>query len=617
MADIINLLPDNIANQIAAGEVIQRPASVVKELVENAVDAGAKNIEIIIKDAGRTSIRIVDDGKGMSQNDARMCFERHATSKIRSAEDLFNLFTKGFRGEALASIAAVAHVDLQTRLKDAELGNRIIIAGSRIEEETVCNCPVGSSFEVKNLFFNLPARRNFLKSDKAEFMHIQDEFLRVALVHPSIAFKLFHNNKPIYNLASGTLKQRITTVFGANYNSKILPIEQQTDIVTISGFIGKPEFARKTRGEQYLFVNDRFIKHPYFNHAIVSAFEEVIPQEHFPTYFIYFQIHPKLIDVNIHPTKTEVKFQEEKFIYPILRASVKKVIGMFHLNGQIDFENISPIDFGAIPQNTLPRVPKPCHDPDYNPFRPPSKNTNVSHASWKPANPSQGWEQIYESLQENIPPEAKEQKQLQVDFQTDENEIQESQPRQNSLFQTQNRYIVSKLKSGFIVIDQYAATERILYEKNMSRFENQVNDVQKLLFPETLTFSVQDTDLVEELLPDFLKLGFEIDPFGNHTFIISGVPTDFKNHNLQEEIEHMLESYKNNLLSLKISKKNNLAHSIARSAAESRKNKPLADEEMQSIVNELFSCSSPQVSPSGRKICILFNETELLNMFHS
>ena len=611
MADIIHVLPDSVANQIAAGEVIQRPASVVKELVENAVDAGATQIEVIIKQAGRTLIQINDNGCGMSETDARLCFERHATSKIKSADDLFHLHTKGFRGEALASIAAIAHVEMRTRQAKSEIGTHIVLEGSVCKEQSPCSCEVGTSFAVKNLFYNVPARRNFLKTDNVEFGHIHEEFLRIALVHCDIGFKLYHNDKMEYNLPASNLKQRLINVLGKCYDERLLPLEQETDIVRIYGFIGKPNAARKTRGEQYLFVNKRFIKHNYFHHSIASAFEEVIPEKHFPSYFVYFEVNPEMIDVNIHPTKTEVKFQDERLIYSFLHSTVKRSIGMFHLGGTIDFENISPIDFAAISSRNIPREPIISTNSDYNPFEKSKSKSFAAYSSGNTVKVNESWKQIYESIQENTPIEHLEKQDVIMPMQEDEPH-EELKP---SVFQTVTRYIVARIKSGFVLIDPEAAFERILYERYQKNLSDTPNGSQKLLFPETLTFAPQNGDLVQDLLEEFNKLGFDIEEFGQNTFILNGIPLGFEEQDIQQSIEQILEAYKNNLISLKISKKNNIAHSFARSMGKRRSNKLFSNEEMQSLLSELFSTSSPHLSPSGKKICITFNETELKRMF--
>jgi DNA mismatch repair protein MutL len=621
MSDIINVLPDHIANQIAAGEVIQRPASVVKELVENSVDAGATRIDIIIKDAGKTLIQVNDNGCGMSETDARLCFERHATSKIKNAEDIFNLRTKGFRGEALASIAAIAHVELRTRQANSETGTSIILEGSICKEQSPCSMEQGTLFFVKNLFFNVPARRNFLKSDNVEYRHIHEEFLRIAYVHPEVAFTLYHNDKLIYSLPSTTLKQRIINILGKQSKERckerLISVEQETNIVNISGFIGNPAFARKTREEQYLFVNNRFIKHPYFHHAIASAFKEIISAEHFPTYFIYFDIDPTLIDVNIHPTKTEIKFQDDKTIYKILIATVRRAIGSFNLGGSIDFENISPIDFSAIPQKGIPREPVVTTRLDYNPFHSTKESTsNYEHfSSVKPSTMNEDWKKIYETIQENTPAEFiahQETEQTTMEMLLDEKENMFYE--QSAIFQTLQKYIVARVKSGFMIIDKEAALERILYERYTRCLSESPQNSQRLLFPETLSFSPQDSDIVNDLLKELNNLGFDMEPFGKNTFILNGVPSDLLDENVQEIIEQLLETYKNNLISLKVSKKSNLAHSFARSAGK-KKNKLLSEEEMQSLIGTLFASESPHTSPSGKKICITFKESDLIRMF--
>ena len=622
MSDIIHVLPDNIANQIAAGEVIQRPASVVKELVENAVDAGATSIDVIIKHAGRTLIQINDNGCGMSETDARLCFERHATSKITCADDLFKLQTKGFRGEALASIAAIAHVELHTRHADNEIGTSIILEGNVCKEQTPCSHEKGTSILVKNLFFNVPARRNFLKSDTVEFSHIHEEFLRIALVHPEIAFCLYHNDKVEYNLPAETLKQRIIGVLGGKSKEYLIPVEMQSEVVNICGFIGKPEFAKKTRGEQYMFVNNRFFKHAYFHHAISSAFEEVIPAKHFPSYFVYFGIDPQMIDVNIHPTKTEIKFQDEKIIYSMLRSTIKGAIGSFNLGGAIDFDNISPIDFSAIPVTGTPRDPSVTVHSDFNPFdRSKSKSSTKqgSYSGVKPAKVDESWKTIYQSIQENTPIESFSHESSQTSmasaFEEENNEQQEiTTVTQAAVFQVLGKYIVARIKSGFVVIEPQAALERILFERYSSYLTDNPQNSQKLLFPETLTFSPQNADIINDLIKDFQSLGFDVEVFGKNTFILNGIPSDLLDQQAQTVIEEMLESYKNNLISLKISKKNNLAHSLARSVGR-KKSGILSEEEMQSMLNELFTSDSPHISPSGKKICIAFNEAELTRLF--
>ncbi len=611
MADIINVLPDSVANQIAAGEVVIRPASVVKELVENAVDAGAKHIEVIVKNAGRTLIQVIDDGCGMSETDARIAFERHATSKIKQADDLFHLSTKGFRGEALAAIAAISHVELRTRRAEDELGTEIFMEGSKCTDQHACTCEKGASFSIKNLFFNVPARRNFLKSDNIEFSHIQEEFLRVALIHHNISFSLYHNDKVEYKLPTGTLKQRIVNIFGNSYNDKLIPVEQNITLVNISGFIVKPEFAKKSKGEQYMFANNRYIRHPYLNHAIESAFSELIKDNTHPGYFIYLQVPANALDINISPTKTEAKFQEEKNIYSILHSTVKHSLGKFNLTPSLDFDDAQiGISFN---NQHIPQQPLSYKNPDYNPF---DKKTFQQHASgsentWKASGGNQGWEKIYASIQENTPEEAVEEQQSQLHLQEEDTQPVASN---NNVFQVLDKYIVGKLKSGLIIIDIDAAMERIMYERFLKQLDQHTDgSCQKMLFGETLTFSPQQAEIVKELLPELHSLGFGIEEFGKNTFIIDGMPAEVTGQHPQEVIDSLLSTYNNNLLSLKISKKSNLAHSFARTVK--YRQKTLTDLEMQNIIHELFTTSAPQISPSKKRICVMFDGQELLNIF--
>ncbi len=611
MADIINVLPDSVANQIAAGEVVIRPASVVKELVENAVDAGAKHIEVIVKNAGRTLIQVIDDGSGMSETDARIAFERHATSKIKQADDLFHLSTKGFRGEALAAIAAISHVELRTRRAEDELGTEIFMEGSKCTDQHACTCEKGASFSIKNLFFNVPARRNFLKSDNIEFSHIQEEFLRVALIHHNISFSLYHNDKVEYKLPTGTLKQRIVNIFGNSYNDKLIPVEQNITLVNISGFIVKPEFAKKSKGEQYMFANNRYIRHPYLNHAIESAFSELIKDNTHPGYFIYLQVPANALDINISPTKTEAKFQEEKNIYSILYSTIKHSLGKFNLTPSLDFDDAQiGISFN---NQHIPQQPLSYKNPDYNPF---DKKTFQQHASgsentWKASGGNQGWEKIYASIKENTPEEAIEEQQSQLHLQEEDTQPVASN---NNVFQVLDKYIVGKLKSGLIIIDIDAAMERIMYERFLKQLDQHTDgSCQKMLFGETLTFSPQQAEIVKELLPELHSLGFGIEEFGKNTFIIDGMPAEVTGQHPQEVIDSLLSIYNNNLLSLKISKKSNLAHSFASTVK--YRQKPLTDLEMQNIIHELFTTSAPQISPSKKRICVMFDGQELLKIF--
>ncbi|MDD2346221.1 MAG: DNA mismatch repair endonuclease MutL, partial [Bacteroidales bacterium] len=480
MSDIIQLLPDHIANQIAAGEVIQRPASAIKELVENSVDAHASEIEIIIKDAGRTLMQVVDNGKGMSETDARLCFERHATSKLRTADDLFNIQTLGFRGEALASIAAISHLELKSATADSLSGTQIILEGSKIIEQTPCSCPVGTSISIKNLFFNVPARRNFLKSDNVEFSHIVEEFYRIAIIHPDIAFSLYHNDKIIYKLPKSSLKSRIVGLLGKSYNEKMVTIEQETDFLQITGFVGKPDIAKKTRGGQYLFVNKRFFRHPYIHNAITRAYQELIPDGHYPSYFILLEVEPKTIDVNVHPTKTEIKFQDEKLLYAVIHSTTKKALAENSLTPSLDFETEQFFDLN-FPKDKVVQQPTIKIDPNYNPFSAPLGSKSEFHQApdQRQISNLENWGKLYTPLEaqssENRTTPVSEVVQTQI----------QDTDYSSSFIQLYNTYIVTKIKSGLILIHQNAAHERILYERFMKRMSEHKSGCQQLLFPIT------------------------------------------------------------------------------------------------------------------------------------
>lgn len=616
------MLSPVVASQIAAGEVVQRPASVVKELVENAVDAGATKVDLVVKDAGRTLIQVTDDGCGMDTDDAQHCFARHATSKISSADDLFRLQTKGFRGEALASIASIAHVELHTRPADSELGTHLLMEGAECKLNESCSCAKGTTFRVRNLFFNVPARRNFLKSDNVEFSHILDEFLRIVLATPEVAFTLYHNDKQIYDLPKSGLKQRIINVYGKSYNEKLLPLQQESQIVRMEGFIGKPEAARKTKGEQFLFVNRRYFRHPYFHHAITSALEEVLPAEHHPTYFIYFEIDPSKIDVNIHPTKIEVKFQEEKLIYPFLRAAVRHTVGMFNISSNIDFDNVSPLDFSMVPTGGVPKQPGISYNPNYNPFDPKTYAKSAPKPYEEKPSPfrpqvSDAWQQIYETLKENTT-QAEEAEEVQLALPGTENpdENPEQNLAQPSLFQWENAYIVTCGASGLLLIDQEAASERVLYERFLRQMERkEPAPVQQLLFPESVNLSPQDAETVKDLLKEFKGMGFDMEPFGRHVLVVRGVPADLLDQPVQQVLEQMMEAYKCNLVSMKWGRKNNLACSMARTMCV-KKGKVLSSIEMQEIVRQLSLCGTPAVSPSGGKVFLQFSPAEVQKLFN-
>ena len=593
--DIIKLLPDSVANQIAAGEVIQRPASVVKELIENAIDAGATQIDLIVKDAGRTFITVIDNGCGMSETDARLCFERHATSKISCADDLFAIKTMGFRGEALASIAAVAQVELTTRRKEDEVGTKIRIEGSKVIEQLPKPASVGTNLTVKNLFFNVPARRNFLKSNEAELRHINEEFFRITIMNPEVGFTLVSNDKELFHLYPGTLKQRLVGLFGKDYDSKLLPVNQVTESVTIEGFIIKPEFSKKTRGEQYFFVNRRFIKHAYLHHAVENAYKELIPQDCFPGYFLDIQIDPKEIDINIHPTKTEVNFIDVKLIYAIMHSAVRKAIGQNNLATELDF-SIDPnmgIDFGEASRMDRPVVtPKVDFDPSYNPF----KITPIRHQQ------QQNWRIAYDDSNDivansHIAENATEDKPLDEE--------------QKSLFiQLQQSYIVTTVKSGILVIDQHLAHERILYEKYLKEMETEVNASQQELFPHHISLNINDASLLKELKPELEKIGFSIEAMNNTTFVINGTPVDCKGSDAVPIIEKILEDYKTQNSGNQSDKKLNLARSLASQMAV-KAGQTLSALEMQDIVDRLFGCAVAEVAPNGRKIFAIISADDI------
>ncbi|MBS4058449.1 MAG: DNA mismatch repair endonuclease MutL [Bacteroidales bacterium] len=601
MTDIIKLLPDSVANQIAAGEVIQRPASAVKELLENAVDAGASQIDLIVREAGKTLIQVIDNGCGMSETDARMSFERHATSKISKADDLFAIRTKGFRGEALASIAAIAQVELKTRRLEDEWGTMIHIEGSVLTEQQICQCAAGTNIAIKNLFFNVPARRNFLKSPQAELRHILDEFFRVSLIHPDIGFVLVHNDKELYHLYCGNQKQRIVALFGQVYNERLLPVYQKTDIISIEGFVGKPEFSRKTRGEQYFFVNRRFIKHPYLHHAIENAFQELLPKDNYPSYFLNISIDPAEIDVNIHPTKTEVNFQDTKLVYAMLHGAVRKSIGQHNLTPTLDFD-LSPdhgIDFGDISRADRPlRMPSITVNKQFNPFH------GTEHTTAGPSD----WRVFFDSESAGQLPEERatdEVKPAKLD------EGQDNRPLVNNFMQIQQSYILTRVRSGIMLIDQHLAHARILYERFMLQLNEMKSSSQQELFPVTIQLNPADASLLKELLNDLGLLGFNIGELGTQSFVIHGTPAGFDHTDPMAQLETILENFKRNQVDLQLDKKLNLAKTIALNMA-LKANKPLTEQEMSALVDELFACQVPDTAPDGRKILAVIPLKDLL-----
>ena len=599
--DVIRLLPDSVANQIAAGEVIQRPASVIKELVENAVDAGATTINVVIVDAGRTSIQVIDNGKGMSVTDARLAFERHATSKIQKADDLFALHTMGFRGEALASIAAVAQVELLTRRADDEVGTRLLIAASRVTAQEPASCPVGSNFKVENLFYNVPARRKFLKTNATELSNILTAFERIVLVYPAIHFTLHHNGVEMLNLKAGSLLQRITDVFGKQYAHDLLPVEVHTAMCTVSGFVSKPERARKKGGCDYLFVNGRFMKHPYFHKAVLSAYERLIPEGMQVPYFLYFDVEPGDIDVNIHPTKTEIKFENEQAIWQILTAAVKDAIGKFCEVPAIDFDTEGRPDIPLFdPSRDFVSTPKVSYNPDYNPF-----NTKSSSGT---KGAVEGWETLYDGLQPSKASAPTQPSEAQADnssifnfqFSMVGDEIATSH------YQYKGKYIMTAVKSGLMIIDQHRADVRVLYEKYMDQLDKHTATTQKLLFPETITFSPSEAVAFGQILPELSAFGFDLSDLGGNTFAINGIPAGLEGLNPQSLLHEMLADANNSTLNSHLSPlTSHLAMRLAQSAAIPY-GQVLSSDEMESVINALFSCSNVNYTPDGKAIlCIL------------
>ena len=618
MSDIIQLLPDHVANQIAAGEVVQRPASVIKELLENAIDAYAQNIQVVVKDAGKTLIQIVDDGAGMSLTDARMCFERHATSKIKSAEDLFSLNTKGFRGEALASIAAIAHVELKTKPQNEEVGTCIKIEGSKVTSQEPCVTPKGTSLCVKNLFYNIPARRNFLKSDAVELRHIIDEFQRVAMAHPSIAFSLFHNGGELFQLPSTNHRQRITNIFGAKTNEKLVPVNEDTEIVKISGFVGKPEFAKRSRGEQFFFVNNRFIKSPYLNHAVSAAFEGLLKEKTYPSYFLYLDVNPKSIDINIHPTKTEIKFDDEHALYAMLRSAIKHSLGQFSVAPVLDFDRDANLDTPYEYKNRQAQVPKIEVDRSFNPFENELNTSSIrsgkSH-NFRKEN-TQSWESLYAGLKTT--PETNQHQFKQVEFESEEVTGKlfddNHSGSEAGTFQLQKKYIVSTLKSGILVIDQNRAHTRILYEELLKNITIAAAVSQQLLFPLQLQFNTHEIEMLKEIKESLEQTGFIFSNIEDETVEITGIPTLISESEVGILLEQLLSDFENEVPDNGFSQTDLLAKSLAKGMAV-KSGTLLNSTEQQHIVNRLFACKEPDVSPFNKSVFVTLTVDELDKKF--
>ena len=629
MADIIQLLPDAIANQIAAGEVIQRPASVVKELLENAIDAGSTEIKLIVKDAGKSLIQVIDNGCGMSETDARMCFERHATSKIRAAKDLFAIRTMGFRGEAMASIAAIAQLEMRTRKHNEDLGTRIVIEGSEIKTQEACQCTVGTSFSVKNLFFNVPARRNFLKTTTVEMRHVLDEFQRVALANADIFFSLHHNGTEVFHLPSGNLRQRIVGLFGNNSNKKLVPVSEDTDALKLTGFIGKPEFSKKTRGEQFFFVNNRFIKSAYLNHAIVTAYEQLLPANHYPLYIIYLEIDPARIDINVHPTKQEIKFEDERLVYNYLKVSVRHALGQYSITPTLDFDLEPSLSGIKTPQVQNPTyTSETIESASNNSPRPSAKRgetfesftSNKKEKTPLESSNLKNWKNAYDGLEdfdtdsEKISSESLTIESAMSESATLDDDNKSFTKEAKSLYQVHSSYIVSHIKSGYILVDQQAAHERILFERFSKTLGQEKKSTQKELFPKTITLNPADALILKDIAPQVNLLGFDLQEFGKDAFVIQGIPTDMKEgQDAEKVIENLLEQYKSNI-EMNLDVQENIARSMAKSSAIKR-GQNLAQEEMQELIDQLFACEIPFKSPSGRKCFITFELDELSKKF--
>ncbi|NPA37831.1 MAG: DNA mismatch repair endonuclease MutL [Chlorobi bacterium] len=622
MSNVIQLLPDSVANQIAAGEVVQRPASVVKELMENSIDAGATEIKVIVKEAGRSVIQVIDNGKGMSDTDARMAFERHATSKIRKAEDLFAISTMGFRGEALASIAAVAQVEMKTRTADEELGTQIEISGSKVIVQQPVTCPVGTQIVVKNLFFNIPARRRFLKKNSTELRHIINEFQRVALANPHIDFSLTHNDVPLFVLPKSNYRQRIIHLVGKQMNSHLIPVNTFTPLVSINGFIGKPEAARKTAGDQFFFVNNRYMRHPYFHKAVMTAYEKILQPGMYPAYFLYLEVDPDIIDVNIHPTKTEIKFEDERSIWHILTAAVRESLGKNNIVPSIDFDTDGSIDIPVSGKDEPVFEPEISVNPDYNPFETEEKNSSTKAAvtgnTFMPREKDvEGWEQLYAGFGDET-------------YTDDDSshEMPEGVPEQQKIeihgsgngsftgrfLQVKNRYILTSVKSGLMMIDQKRAHERILYEQFIEQISSGKSTSQKALFPEEITYSSEDTAVMRELMDELGSFGFRIEEKEDGKFEIHALPGHLENVNGKVLIDGIISDFKTGEIDLKAKVREEIAGSMAKRSAIPY-GKHLNQEEMTVLFDSLFACSEPTYSPSGKLIVSILGNDEIDKRF--
>jgi DNA mismatch repair protein MutL len=623
MLDIIHLLPDSIANQIAAGEVVQRPSSAVKELLENAIDAGASSIQLILKEAGKTLIQVIDNGSGMSETDARMCFERHATSKIKRSEDLFTLKTMGFRGEAMASIAAIAQVEMRTRRQIDEVGILLKIEGSELKAHEAIQAPVGTNVQVKNLFFNVPARRNFLKSNPVEMKHIVDEFQRVALAYPNVSFTMFNAEDEVYNLPTGRLSKRIIDLFGKNYQQQMAPLNEDTDFLKVNGYIGKPDFAKRTKTEQFFFANGRFIKSGYLHHAVMTAFTGMLEEGSHPFYVLFLEIDPARIDINVHPTKTEIKFDDERSVYAVISAACRKAMNQYNLNPSIDFESDMNVDF------LLPPTRNQNQDKSYDSLE---NNAKLELNTLPKANLG-NWQKLYEGFepktferkpslsQEDILFKSKASVDPKYGTETFKSIIKTGQKEllseNSNAIQIHNQYILAQVKSGLLLIDQKAAFERIIFDKYQILLEkNQQAASQQLLFPITINLNTADMLLVADIESEISNLGFTFNPIGNNALIINGVPADILDESAQEIFEALIEQFKQNKAELTIDKKENLARSYSKRVAQ-RQSNAMHNTEIHALVDQLFASTNPQFTPNGESIMKIISLEKLSNLLKS
>ncbi len=600
MPDIIQLLPDSIANQIAAGEVVQRPASAVKELMENAIDAGATSVKLIVKEAGKILLQVIDNGMGMSETDARMSLERHATSKIRKAEDLFTIRTMGFRGEALASIAAVSQLEMKTRLGTHDLGTLLVVEGSEVKKQEAVACEKGTSISVKNLFYNIPARRNFLKSNPVELRHIIDEFQHLALAHPQVAFTFIQGDEVVHDLLPGKLSQRIIALFGKSYQEQLAACQEETSLVKVTGYIGRPEASRKTRGEQFIFVNQRFVRNNYLGHAVSSAFEGLLPDNSFPFYVLFIEIDPKHIDVNVHPTKTEIKFDDERAVYAVVRSAVKQALGAHNLSPALDFGG--DVNMVNKLNSSQPLTKEQYFDEQFGHSL---QRSNVSN-----------WEKLFDGAETNsrlfstTTPEPR----VTMKFESSINQVeQKSISEEKTAFQLHQKYILREVKNGLMIIDQQSAHERVLFEKYMLQLKGNPGSSQQSLFPQTINFSASDFALVMEMEQEIKALGFRFEVFGKNTLLVSGIPTEASG---SEKVlfEGLIEQFKRNQSELSIPIRENLAQSLAKRTA-IKTGQKLMKEEMEAIVQGLFACNNPNFSPEGTPTFFIFDSSKIENYF--